>query len=82
MECRNFALSSGIQFKTKKVNLKKIVNNLHNDCWQRELFQIHTTNEATLQEVEASALVLEQAHNQQQKIQAFGKNDAGTESGI
>ena len=65
-----------------KSNLKKIVNNLHNDYWQRELFQIHTTNEATLQEVEASALVLKQAHNQQQKIQALGKNDTGTESGI
>ena len=55
---------------------------INDDYWQRELFRLHTTNEATLQEVEASALVLEQAHNQQQKIQALGKNDTGTESGI
>lgn len=55
---------------------------INNDYWQRELFWIHTTNEATLQEVEASALVLEQAYNQQQKIEALGKNDTGTESGI
>ena len=55
---------------------------VNDDYWQRELFRLHTTNEATLQEVEASALVLEQAHNQQQKIQALGKNDTGTESGI
>eukprot|EP00731_Ephydatia_muelleri_P007324 Em0003g1572a len=55
---------------------------INNDDWQRELFRIHTTNEATLQQVEASALVLEQAHNQQHKIQALGKDNTGTESGI
>ena len=55
---------------------------INNDYWQRELFRIHTTNEATLQQVEASALVLEQAHNQQHKIQALGKDNTGTESGI
>ena len=51
---------------------------INNDYWQRELFRIHTTNEATHQQVEASALVLEQAHDQQQKIQALGKINTGT----
>ena len=46
---------------------------INNDYWQRELFRIHTTNEGTLQQVEASALVQEQAHNQQQKIQGLGE---------
>ena len=52
---------------------------INNDYWQRGLFWIHTTNEAIIQEVEASALVLEQVHCQQHKIQALVKNDAGTE---
>jgi transposase InsO family protein len=47
---------------------------INNDSWQRELFRLHPTNAATLAQVEATALVLEQAAVQQQRIHILTKS--------
>eukprot|EP00731_Ephydatia_muelleri_P021050 Em0013g777a len=53
---------------------------INNDAWQKELFRLHTTNDATLQQVEASALILEQASTQQESIrQMAAPQEKGSE---
>lgn len=58
----------------------QLVIGISNDAWQQELFRVHTTNDATLQQVETTALVLEQASTQQQRIRemAHGEQAADT----
>jgi hypothetical protein len=43
-----------------------LVIGIANDAWQKEIFRLHPTNASTLAQVEATALVLEQAQMQQQ----------------
>ena len=54
---------------------------MKNDAWQQELFRRHTTNEATLQLVDETALVLEQASIQQQ-LHGMAKGDGITKSEV
>ena len=35
----------------------QLIIGINNDAWQQELFRRHTTNEATLQQVEETALI-------------------------
>lgn len=51
---------------------------INNDNWQQELFRAHKTNEATLQQVEATALVLEQASVQQKIIWSMTQREQTT----
>lgn len=53
---------------------------ISNDSWQQELFRTHTTNDATLQQVETSALILEQASTQQQRIRDMARGEQPTET--
>ena len=53
---------------------------INNDAWQQDLFRLHPTAEATLQQVEASALILEQASTQQQQIRSMAKVDQAAET--
>lgn len=49
---------------------------INNDAWQKELFQHHTTNK----QVEATALILEQASTQQESIwQMAAPQEKGSE---
>ena len=52
---------------------------INDDFWQQELFRLHTTNDTTLQQVEASALILEQASTQQKQIRSMAKGEQATE---
>lgn len=49
----------------------QLVIGLSNDSWQKEIFRLHPTNAATLAQVQASVLVLEQASTQQQRLQSL-----------
>jgi hypothetical protein len=49
----------------------QLVLGLSNDSWQKEIFRLHPTNAATLAQVEASVLVLEQASTQQERLQSL-----------
>ena len=60
----------------------QLIIGINNDAWQQELFRRHTTNEATLQQVEETALVLEQASIQQQQLQGMAKGDGITKSEV
>ncbi|KAL5516393.1 hypothetical protein EMCRGX_G001699 [Ephydatia muelleri] len=60
----------------------QLIIGINNDAWQQELFRRHTTNEATLQQVEETALVLEQASIQQQQSQGMAKGDGITKSEV
>ena len=53
---------------------------ISNDSWQQELFRTHTTNDATLQQVETTALILEQAATQQQRIREMARGEQPTET--
>lgn len=46
----------------------QLVTGINNHTWQQELIRLHPTNNATLEEVEASALILEQAATQANKL--------------
>ena len=59
----------------------QLIIGINNDAWQQELFRRHTTNEATLQQVEETALVLEQASIQQQ-LHGMAKGDGITKSEV
>ena len=45
----------------------QLVIGISNDLWQQELFRVHTTNDVMLQQVERTALILEQTSMQQQR---------------
>jgi transposase InsO family protein len=51
----------------------QLVIGISNDTWQKEIFRLHPTNAATLAQVEATVLVLEQASLQQQRLQGLTK---------
>ena len=55
----------------------QLVIGIQNDLWQQELFRMHPTNASTLAQVEATALVLEQASMQQQRLHNLTKSGAG-----
>ena len=58
----------------------QLVIGISNDSWQQELFRTHTTNDATLQQVETTALILEQAATQQQRIREMARGEQPTET--
>ena len=60
----------------------QLVLGINNDAWQQELFRLHTTNDATIQQVEASALILEQATTQQQRIREMASADQVSEASV
>ena len=51
----------------------QLVIGINNDSWQQEIFRLHPTNDATLQQIEQSALIVEQAFTQQQQIRSMTK---------
>jgi len=51
----------------------QLVIGIKNDAWQKEVFRLHSTNASTLVQVEATALVLEQASVQQQRLHSLSK---------
>ena len=58
----------------------QLVIGISNDAWQQELFRVHTTNDATLQQVETTALVLEQASTQQQRIREMAHREQAADT--
>ena len=58
----------------------QLVIGISNDSWQQEIFRLHPTNDATLQQVEQSALIVEQAFTQQQQIRAMTKSELKQET--
>ena len=49
----------------------QLVIGINNDAWQKEIFRLHPTNASKLAQVEATALVLEQASVQQQRLHSL-----------
>jgi hypothetical protein len=49
----------------------QLVIGINNDAWQKEVFRLHPTNASKLAQVEATALVLEQASVQQQRLHSL-----------
>ncbi len=60
----------------------QLVIGIGNDAWQKELFRLHPTNAATLAEVEATVIVLEQASLQQQRLHSLTKGKSAAAAGI
>ena len=58
----------------------QLVIGISNDSWQEEMFRLHPKNDATLQQVEQSALIVEQAFTQQQQIRAMTKSELKQET--
>ena len=54
----------------------QLIIGIANDTWQKEIFRLHPTNAATLAQVEATVLVLEQASQQQQRLHGLTKQAA------
>jgi hypothetical protein len=51
----------------------QLVIGINNEQWQKELFRLHPRDDATLADVSASALLLEQASTQQQRLHHLTK---------
>ena len=57
----------------------QLIIGIGNDAWQKEIFRLHPTNVATLAQAESTALILEQASMQQQRLQGLIKSGAAAQ---
>eukprot|EP00731_Ephydatia_muelleri_P010462 Em0005g1048a len=78
--CYRFLFFPRIVVNSYRQLIDQLAIGINNDAWQKELFRLHTTNDATLQQVEASVLILEQASTQQESIrQMAAPQEKGSE---
>lgn len=73
-------LAGKCDFKdTLKERLRdQLVIGLNNNVWQQEIIRHHQTNDATLEEVEATAVRLEQAELQSKRLNLLANSQANT----
>lgn len=60
----------------------QLVIGINNEVWQKELFRLHPTNDATLAQVEASVLLLEQASLQHERLQTLTRAASATSTSV